>query len=218
MKTYCVGVDLGGTTVKMGLFDLNGTLVTKWEIPTIKEDKGSRILPDIADSIKQTLYEYEIEKICNENGIEEGLLKTIINLEYIYRGRWYNWLGELLACKMFPKIAIKKDLSVGLTQIRISTAKKVLKMAPNKFVKNLMEPEFNIKVCTKLLNQIINDYETSQDDYLINEVEDIYEYIAFKYLCKDYNKDNKTVLLYSAILRSKVPTLKDIKNIQNNNL
>lgn len=72
MKTYCVGVDLGGTTVKMGLFDLNGTLVTKWEIPTVKEEKGSRILPDIADSIQQTLYEYEID-LSEVSGVGIGI-------------------------------------------------------------------------------------------------------------------------------------------------
>ncbi len=158
-------------------------------------------------------YKYEIERICNENGIDVMLLKTIVNLEYIFRGRWYIWLGELLVCKVFPKIAIKKDLSVGLTQIRISTAKDVLRMAPNKFVKNLIEPEFNMNVCAELLKQIIYDYEVSQDDYMVKEVEDIYEYISLRYLCEGYEKDNKTVLLYGAILRSEVPELKEIKNI-----
>ena len=31
---YCFGVDIGGTTVKIGLFEETGTIVEKWEIPT----------------------------------------------------------------------------------------------------------------------------------------------------------------------------------------
>ena len=40
MDKYCVGVDVGGTTVKLGLFQTNGRLIFKWEIPTRKEDTG----------------------------------------------------------------------------------------------------------------------------------------------------------------------------------
>lgn len=46
------GVDIGGTTVKMGMFSEDGELLDKWEIPTRTENNGSNILPDIADSIQ----------------------------------------------------------------------------------------------------------------------------------------------------------------------
>ena len=46
MGTYCFGIDVGGTTVKCGLFRTDGTLVEKWEIPTRKENNGDQILPD----------------------------------------------------------------------------------------------------------------------------------------------------------------------------
>ena len=49
------GVDIGGTTVKMGLFSDQGDLEEKWEIPTRTEDKGKNILPDIAASIKEKM-------------------------------------------------------------------------------------------------------------------------------------------------------------------
>ena len=38
MGKYIFGVDLGGTTVKMGLFDPEGNVSEKWEIPTRKEN------------------------------------------------------------------------------------------------------------------------------------------------------------------------------------
>ena len=52
MGKLCFGVDLGGTTVKMGLFTVEGALLEDWEIPTNKEDNGAHILDDIAASIK----------------------------------------------------------------------------------------------------------------------------------------------------------------------
>ena len=57
MSKFVFGVDLGGTTVKMGLFTEDATLVDKWEIPTDKADKGAKILPDIAASIQEKINE-----------------------------------------------------------------------------------------------------------------------------------------------------------------
>ena len=53
MGKYIYGVDLGGTTVKMGLFDEKGSNLEKWEIVTRKENSGEHILPDIAASIQE---------------------------------------------------------------------------------------------------------------------------------------------------------------------
>ena len=60
MNKYIFGVDLGGTTVKMGLFDMNGNVLDKWEIPTVTANKGEQILPDIANSIKAKMAAEEI--------------------------------------------------------------------------------------------------------------------------------------------------------------
>ena len=62
MKKYLVGIDIGGTTVKLGLFDLNGELLDKWEIETRKTEKGRYILSDIAKSIEGILNERKIKK------------------------------------------------------------------------------------------------------------------------------------------------------------
>lgn len=62
MKKYLVGIDIGGTTVKLGLFDLNGELLDKWEIETRKTEKGRYILSDIAKSIDGILNERKIKK------------------------------------------------------------------------------------------------------------------------------------------------------------
>lgn len=62
MNQYCFGVDLGGTTVKIGLFDPEGTVLEKWEIPTRKDDNGNNILPDIAAAVLGKMEERNIKK------------------------------------------------------------------------------------------------------------------------------------------------------------
>lgn len=62
MKKYVFGVDLGGTTVKMGLFNVDGEVLDKWEIKTRTENGGEAILPDIAASALAKLEEKGITK------------------------------------------------------------------------------------------------------------------------------------------------------------
>lgn len=61
MSRKCIGIDVGGTTVKLGIFETDGTLLDKWEVPTRKEDGGKHILEDVAASIRHTLQENEID-------------------------------------------------------------------------------------------------------------------------------------------------------------
>ena len=61
MSQYVFGVDLGGTTVKLGLFRTDGTLLDKWEIPTRTEDSGKYILTDIALSMNVAMERHGIE-------------------------------------------------------------------------------------------------------------------------------------------------------------
>lgn len=51
----CFGVDIGGTTVKLGMFTLEGELLEKWEIPTRKENGGSGIISDVCSSMDRHL-------------------------------------------------------------------------------------------------------------------------------------------------------------------
>lgn len=60
MEKYCVGVDVGGTTVKLGLFQTDGKLIFKWEIPTRKEDSGKYILEDVSVAVREVLRERQI--------------------------------------------------------------------------------------------------------------------------------------------------------------
>ena len=52
MHTFAIAADVGGTSVKLGLFGTDAQPISKWEIPTRTEDNGSHILPDIAAAIR----------------------------------------------------------------------------------------------------------------------------------------------------------------------
>lgn len=62
MEKLCFGVDIGGTTVKIGLFQTDGTVLDKWEISTRKEENGRYILEDVAKSLNAKLAEKNIKE------------------------------------------------------------------------------------------------------------------------------------------------------------
>ena len=59
-KKYVIGADIGGTTVKLGLFEEDGTLLEKWEIPTVIEGDGTAVLRDIAAEIQKCREKHNI--------------------------------------------------------------------------------------------------------------------------------------------------------------
>ncbi len=87
MKKYIFGVDLGGTSVKLGLFDKDGELVEKWEIPTRKEENGKYVLEDIAQAVLKKAEEKKIQEEVLGIGIgvpgpvtEDGVVKGCVNI------------------------------------------------------------------------------------------------------------------------------------------
>lgn len=113
---YTFGIDVGGTTVKCGLFTLEGEVLDKWEIPTRTEENGGHILPDIAESIL---------KKCTEKGIgkeqiqgvglavpgpvlENGDVSCAVNLHWDYK----EVSKELRAMTGFP-VRVGNDANVA---------------------------------------------------------------------------------------------------------
>ena len=147
---------------------------------------------------------YLIDRVARENDISTALLETILRLEVFYRGRVYNKILEKLVCIFLSKLAIKKDISVGIAQIRISTAKEILRENPEHFIKRICEDSLNIEVCGKLLKSMINKYDDLhiKDIYEYENYEDIFDYIACEYIGAYPWQKDKTALIYSAVLRS----------------
>ena len=102
MAQYVFAVDLGGTTVKLGLFDSEGNVLDKWEIITRKENGGEQILPDIAKSIADKIGEKQISKE-DIIGVGIGVPGPVDSKGTIYKAANLGWgvfnvsekLGEL---------------------------------------------------------------------------------------------------------------------------
>lgn len=118
MKPYVFGVDIGGTTVKLGLFTTDGTLKDKWEIVTRTENGGEQVLPDIAESIRAKLAEQSISADEVE-GIGIGVPGPVDDNYTVFRCINLGWgvfnlrerMNELLP--EIPKVAAGNDANVA---------------------------------------------------------------------------------------------------------
>ena len=106
MKNYCFGIDVGGTTVKLGLFSTAGELLDKWEITTRTENFGENILSDICEAMEAKLAEKEISLDDIEGvGIgpitNDGTVLQCVNLG------WGTFNVEEKLSEMFRGIKVK---------------------------------------------------------------------------------------------------------------
>lgn len=108
MAEYVFGVDVGGTTVKLGLFDINGTVQDKWEIPTRTENGGVNILPDIAQSIRDKMSEKNIVKE-NVAGVGVGAPGPVDGDGIIHKAVNLGW----------DEMNLKKELTALLDGMRV---------------------------------------------------------------------------------------------------
>ena len=106
---YGFGIDLGGTTVKLAYFDKTGTMLDKWEIPTVTENSGKQILPDIAAAVRGYLTAHAIpDSDILGLGIgvpgpvdRQGVVNKCINLGWGV----FNIAQELSGLTGFPVVA-----------------------------------------------------------------------------------------------------------------
>lgn len=113
---YCFGVDIGGTTVKMGLFGADGSLQDKWEIVTRKENDGEAVLPDVAESLKKKMEEKGIssDQVVGVGiGVpapveEDGVVQNTANI-----GWGYKEVGREMEELTGMKVAVGNDANVA---------------------------------------------------------------------------------------------------------
>ena len=109
MKKYCFGIDVGGTTVKIGLFETEGVLVDKWEIPTVTENHGEGILGDICVFLQEKLDEKGIA-LDEIQGLGVGLPGPVLGDGTVLQCVNLGWgkfnVAEKLS-RMFHGITVK---------------------------------------------------------------------------------------------------------------
>ena len=143
---------------------------------------------------------HEINKCAEKYNIDPELLKCILSLENYYR--ILEWLG----CKIFKKTSIKHDLSIGLGQIKISTAKKLLKQNPKFFIHKLIYDDFNIELSAKYIRYLIDTYNSESISVYSNRNKkyqfenDRLLYVVCHYLGSDFYEVDKTTLIYYTLV------------------
>lgn len=99
-EKYVIGVDVGGTTVKMGIFTRDGQRKSQWEIPTRKAEQGRHILEDVAESIRLHLEEAGIS-MDQVSGVGIGVPGPVDARDYVEASvnlGWRDvWPGKLLS-------------------------------------------------------------------------------------------------------------------------
>lgn len=85
MSKFCFGADIGGTSVKLGMFSVKGELLSKWEIPTVPEV----VLKDVAESIEKHFTDELPKKDCLGIGIDVpgpvidgGIVTQCVNMHW----------------------------------------------------------------------------------------------------------------------------------------
>lgn len=115
-ESVVFGIDVGGTTVKCGLFTDQGKLLEMWELPTRTENQGENILPDVAASVKDKIRQRNLEasKILGLGiGVpgpvnSKGEVPTAVNLHWGYK----NVAGELEE-SLGMKVRVGNDANVA---------------------------------------------------------------------------------------------------------
>lgn len=91
-----IGIDLGGTTAKIGILNQSGEIERKWELPTDISEEGSLIVPNIIQSIHEVL-ESENLAVSDFLGIGMGTPGTVNRNDGTVIGAYnLNWKTEQL--------------------------------------------------------------------------------------------------------------------------
>lgn len=116
MAEYGFGADVGGTTIKMGLFKSDGSLIEKWEMPTDTSNQGTNILQDIAAAVRGKMVEYDLAKdeVC---GIGIGVPGAVDNHGVVNKAVNLGWdvipVEEELCSLSGMKVKVGNDANVA---------------------------------------------------------------------------------------------------------
>ncbi|PGS55081.1 ROK family glucokinase [Bacillus sp. AFS041924] len=117
MAKMIVGVDLGGTSIKLALLTNNGEFIDKWEVPTDKSDSGKHIPKTISNAIEEKLKQMNKTKddiagigigAPGSVRLEDGLIFAAVNLG------WVNFpLKEILEKESGIPVIVDNDANIA---------------------------------------------------------------------------------------------------------
>lgn len=116
MSKYIFGVDVGGTTIKIGLFDTKGILLDKWGIKTDKSNNGQNILCDITASLNEKIEQKHIQK-DNILGVGLGVPGPVDSNGVVYKCVNLGWdvfnVSETLEKLSGLKVKVANDANAA---------------------------------------------------------------------------------------------------------
>lgn len=111
MREYCFGIDVGGTTVKIGLIRTNGEIVEKWEVPTDTSNNGENILADVCKSLDEKMEQWNMTPNDIEGvgiGLPGPVLANGTVLNCVNLG-WGTFNVAEKMSQMFHDVPVKAD-------------------------------------------------------------------------------------------------------------
>jgi len=135
-----------------------------------------------------------IIECSNLHEINPKLLYGVLLIEYVNRGNWRTRTIESVLVKYFIHTAVKLDMSIGIGQIRISTAKQFLTDvdSPN-MGRKLLEDKFSIEVCARILSHYIHITRHAENPLL--------DIVKFYTTGKNLSESNASIELYYSLLK-----------------
>jgi len=117
MKKYLLGVDIGGTTIKMGIISVEGKIIEKWEVATKTGEESDQIPNDVWASLQAKLAVHAIPlAACYGIGVgapgfvetETGEIAQAVNLG------WLDFpLGKLLHELSHLPVYVENDANIA---------------------------------------------------------------------------------------------------------
>ncbi len=118
MADYIIGIDIGGTTIKIGIIHNQGNIIKKWEIPTNTLNAGESIIDDIWHSLNSHL---------NKEGIDQSTILGIgvgapgfidVDTGFVFEAVNIGWRDVHLANKLKEKsglpVFLENDANVAV--------------------------------------------------------------------------------------------------------
>ncbi|MFP3126066.1 ROK family glucokinase [Ectobacillus funiculus] len=114
-ERWLVGVDVGGTSIKIAFINLVGDIIHSWEIATDKREKGRYIPIDIARSIDKKLNELDQAKskligigAPGPVNVQDGSIEVAVNLG------WRNFpLQDILERETSLPVVVDNDANIA---------------------------------------------------------------------------------------------------------
>lgn len=117
MSKYVMGIDIGGRSMKFGLFTTDGELISKSNITTYPENNGEKIVPDLIEHINKIIEKYELTDE-NFEGIGIGIPGPILNKQIVKTAVNLGWdkpinIAEKVQESVNFKVLVENDANVA---------------------------------------------------------------------------------------------------------